>query len=258
MRNFKSLFVAKNQNSSNEYDLRFIHGLKAILIAIMCIGHAFCYLNVSMALPISPFRKYPSNMAEFLNFDLLSAFWEKIILMISTFFIISGFLTMYMTAKKMATRTNRVSSEHTRRPSAPPFLSWVGLRWLTLLPSMGGTLCLTIVAQYAGSGPLFHEQITDSYVNACHTHWWTHVLFINNFWPADRMCGINLWFIAASFQLHIALYLVVYLYFRCRGKTAAFVAAAGLAAVTCLLLVLFYSGVVGVPMIRSVVGFRFP
>lgn len=266
MRNFKSLFVAKgSEKSSNEYDLRFIHGLKAILIAIMCIGHAFCYLNVSMALPIAPFRKYPSNMADFLHFDLLSAFWEKIILMISVFFIISGFLTMYLTAKKVAQRANGhgrgvngESAHCSRRPSPPPLLSWVGLRWLTLLPSMGGTICLTIVAQYAGSGPLFHEQITDSYVDACHTHWWTHVLFINNFWPADQMCGINLWFIAASFQLHIALYLVVYLYFRCRGKTAAFVAAAALAAVTCFLLVLFYSGVVGVPLIKSVVGFRFP
>lgn len=263
VRNFKALFVGKhqsNKSSPNEHDLRFIHGLKSILIAIMCIGHSFCYLNVSISLPIAPWRKYPSNMADFLNFDLFSAFWEKIVLMISVFFIISGFLTMYLTAKKMAGREDGGSNcghKH-RQVSPPPLLPWIGLRWLTLLPSMVGTLCLTIVAQYVGSGPLFHEKITDSYVSACRRNWWTHVLFINNFWSADEMCGINLWFAAALFQLHIAAYIVVYLYFKCRSKTAAFIAAGALAGVTFLMLIFFYTGFVGVPLIRSVIGFRYP
>lgn len=228
----------------------------------MSIGHSFCYINVSMFLPIAPWRKYPSNMADFLNFEILSAFFEKIVLMISAFFIISGFLTMYMTAKKMAGRgksgRNDDCGHKHRKVSPPPLLPWIGLRWLTLLPSMGGTLCLTILAQYAGNGPLFHEKITDSYVAACRTNWWTHVLFINNFWPADQMCGINLWFAAALFQLHILTYIVVYLYFRCRSKTAAFVAAGALAGVSLLMLIFFFTGYVGVPLIRSVVGFRFP
>lgn len=265
VRNFNSLFVGKhqsNKSSANEHDLRFIHGLKSILIVIMCIGHSFCYVNVSMFLPMAPWRKYPSNMADFLNFDLLSAFWDKIVLMISVFFIISGFLTMYLTAKKMSGKEEKGGNSncgHKHRTSTPPpLLPWIGLRWLTLLPSMVGTLCLTIVAQYAGSGPLFHKNITDSYVAPCRYNWWTHILFINNFWPADQMCGINLWFAAALFQLHIIAYIVVYLYFRCRSKTPAFIAASVLAGITFFMLIFFYTGFVGVPLIKSVVGFRFP
>ena len=118
---------------------------------------------------------------------------------------------------------------------APYFFSYVLIRWLRLVPSVVAILCLTILLQKFGKGPLFHEQLTEPYVKPCYDYWWTHVLFINNFWTLDKMvrlistlilfhlpllrssvlqCGPNLWFIAADLQLHVLLYVVIFLYFR--------------------------------------------
>src|SRR5699024_9635612 len=100
--------------------------------------------------------------------------------MISMFLIISGFLFSYITLMKCK--------------EVPNAFQFIFLRWIFLLPSVVGTLCLTILFQYLGTGPLFHRSLTDPYVKPCYDYWWTHVLFINNFWTPDKMvCFLSLW-----------------------------------------------------------------
>ena len=70
---------------------------------------------------------------------------------------------------------------------APNLAAYTILRYLSLQPSIIATLCLTILFQRLGSGPLFHRSLTDPYVKPCYDYWWTHVLFINNFWTMDKM-----------------------------------------------------------------------
>lgn len=91
-------------------------------------------------------------------------------------FPLSGFLLTYFVL--------------TNAKKLPNFFLFVLLRWFRLAPSVVALICLYILSQKAGSGPYFHEKLTDAYVEPCKKNWWAHVLFVNNFLTLDQMVSI--------------------------------------------------------------------
>ena len=87
------------------------------------------------------------------------------------------------------------------------------LRWARLTPVLAFVILLyTMVVPYVGSGPFWHK-IGDS-SGACHTWWWTNLLYMNNFVPADyhAQCLPWTWYLANDTQMFAIMLPILYLY----------------------------------------------
>lgn len=201
--NMRSLFKveSKEKLSRHAFDLRFIHGMKAVIMLATVYVHSAIFLTIIHFSKVSPFTRFPTFFYQMeKTFGLFHGSFVQGFMLVDVFFNMSGFLVTYTVLSKAK--------------SVPNFFSYVFLRYLRLLPSVVAVVCLTILVQKAGKGPMFHEDLTKPFVEPCYQYWWAHVLFIHNFFTAEKMCGPNLWFIAADWQLHVLLYFVLFLYYR--------------------------------------------
>jgi peptidoglycan/LPS O-acetylase OafA/YrhL len=119
---------------------------------------------------------------------------------VDLFFALSGFLIMHLLVKDVK-----------RRKSLKIGL-FLWRRWLRLTPAYAACIVLQIMT---GTDALFH--------NSCKTHWWSNMLFINNypeqlgfkknFLEIDNCLGQS-WSIAVEFQFYLISPLVVLLTFH--------------------------------------------
>ncbi|KAG0411705.1 hypothetical protein HPB47_011154, partial [Ixodes persulcatus] len=98
-------------------------------------------------------------------------------------------------------------------------------RYLRITPGCLLALCFFTLVPLMGSGPIWREKIVPQ-VAACNQTWWAVALNVNNFIHADGMCLPSLWYISADWQLHCALFPLVFLLIRkpAFGGMAAFAA----------------------------------
>jgi peptidoglycan/LPS O-acetylase OafA/YrhL len=91
-------------------------------------------------------------------------------------------------------------------------------RFLRIAPLYFATiLFFWQVMAMAGNGPVFF-MYKDDYSGACTKYWWSHVLFINNFYPfsSDEQCLGWTWYLPNDMQFFLLLPLIVYLLYRWR------------------------------------------
>lgn len=77
-------------------------------------------------------------------------------------------------------------------------------------------LYITYGVRFSGSGPNWN--LYDYVLAPCEDHWWSNILFINNFYPnfgaQESMCLPWTWFIAIYMQLSLLLPFVLYIILR--------------------------------------------
>jgi peptidoglycan/LPS O-acetylase OafA/YrhL len=147
------------------------------------------------------FYVYYTNIISFSsNFTLLSANYA-----VDSFFFLSGFLSTHVLIRKMDKSKGRT----------PLFLS-IAARWLRLVPVYAFVIFFAWnVLPMAGTGPfwfIYEMEITDT----CRRYWWTHLLFINNFYPLKYtdQCLPWTWYLANDFQFFAIGTLLVKLHYR--------------------------------------------
>jgi peptidoglycan/LPS O-acetylase OafA/YrhL len=111
---------------------------------------------------------------------------------VDTFFVISGLLLAFGFCEK-----------EKKRPSKNLFVSLVkGIinRYLRIAP------CFMIVMLFAVSLSIFINDTSqfkslEDIEGNCKNYWYRNLLFIQNFYPIDKMCLSWSWYVAADFQL---------------------------------------------------------
>ena len=180
--NVRTLFEPESNfpppKGTENTSLPFLNGIKCLFTLCNLFVHSFGNLLLVFILPMSFFSAYPSFyqrtvMKPFGPFGIFSIQPHSPIAL-QAFFILSGFINTYVHLVKRK-----------RQPTS--FLLFARDKYLTFAPSVAATLCLTVLFQRLGSGPLFHPAITDTYVRPCTAYWWTHLAMINNFWNFDQM-----------------------------------------------------------------------
>ncbi|XP_034239983.1 nose resistant to fluoxetine protein 6-like [Thrips palmi] len=151
------------------------------------IGHRIIYLYGS------PLR----------NADFVEAVYSRLDRMvmlnggglITTFFVISGFLEAWLLLRHYA--------KH-RRFSVAFLVQQYVSRYLRLLPVTAVVLAIeTQWMQYMGSGPVW-GQVAGRVVRDCQQYWWTHLLFVNNYVAqGSTQCMIQTWFAATLLQMFL-------------------------------------------------------
>jgi len=126
---------------------------------------------------------------------------------VDVFFYISGFLVMYMLLKELNQKKGKIPwglFYFHRYWRLTPVFAFIMLVYTTLTPHMV-------------EGP-FKYQYRAAKTNLCVEHWWTNLLYINNFWPksSGQQCMGWTWFLANDMQFYIFTPIIAILFRRNR------------------------------------------
>ena len=130
---------------------------------------------------------------------------------VDTFFFLSGLLASYITLRKMATKNGRFS-----------ILRHYLHRYLRITPTVAFMLFFYwFLSMHLSDGPEYQATTgldSPRYQN-CEKYWWTHLLFINNFYPNSTAseCFKETWYLSTDMQFYLlSPLIIVLLYNNCR------------------------------------------
>ncbi|XP_037269308.1 nose resistant to fluoxetine protein 6 isoform X2 [Rhipicephalus microplus] len=201
-RNLKQLLTTEDVPSA----MQCLHGIRVITMFWVVLSQT--YLNVEFQ---------AVRGLKFLIPAVESLFFQVIVnglLAVDTFFFLSGLLLAMNVIRSL-------DKKNVKKQTLGIFL----YRYLRLTPGCMMLLCFFTLVPLLGSGPIWKEKILPE-VDACRRNWWAVLLNVNNFVHSERMCLPSLWYISADWQLHCALFLIVFLLMRkpAFGGMAAFAA----------------------------------
>jgi len=181
---------------SPQRNLACLGALRALSMFWIILGHTVLFQYTPVVGLVDAMTTVPSLLVSFYGQFLMNGNFA-----VDTFFFLSGLLTAYVYIQK-AQKGSRM----------PTVLEAIVLRWLRLTPLyaliVGFYACL---AKYLGSGPLWYRFVAE--IDNC-KYWWTHLLYINNFYPSDfhQQCLPWAWYLALDMQFFIIGTLLLKLY----------------------------------------------
>lgn len=201
-------------------ELEILNGIRVFSISFVILGHTYLY---SLRGPVS-------NPLEFLNWIEMFSFQIMLAApyIVDVFFWLSGFLGCYLMLELLKKRNGKNQ----------PYLLIMLHRFLRLTPLYFGTmLFFWYVMASVGNGPVFFTY-EDDYSGACDQFWWSHLLYINNFYPfnRDEQCMGWSWYLPNDFQFFLILPPLVWLCYRKRVF--------GIIAIGCLMLASFTTSII--------------
>jgi len=130
---------------------------------------------------------------------------------VDTFFLISGILMSYTTINKLRKGKTGAAAVATKAPL------FTFLRVLRLSPLYGFVIFFyATVVPHMGSGPIWYKMVHET--GLCRKNWWTNLLFINNFHPAEfhDTCMSWTWYLANDMQFFIIGLIMLFVYVNSR------------------------------------------
>eukprot|EP00795_Rhopilema_esculentum_P001639 gene1639-16106_t len=122
---------------------------------------------------------------------------------VDTFFLLSGLLVSYLCLK----RFDKYDGSSFLRYFSKKFMPQYYLhRFLRLTPSyMYVILFFIFIFPFCGDGPLWFEKSKGMEIQNCKKHWWTNLLYINNFYPTSmgNECIGWSWYLANDMQFYL-------------------------------------------------------
>ncbi|XP_054707054.1 nose resistant to fluoxetine protein 6-like [Uloborus diversus] len=198
--------------SKGSEELKVLHGLRALSMAWVMLGHTYIWLNFQL-LSGTNFIVHTFNSW---TFGPVMNAW----LSVESFFFLSGLLTSYAALKIMAKMKGRIN--------VPLYIL---RRYIRTTPSLLLLMGLAFFMPLVSSGPFWYERVEPE-LQSCRSNWWTSVLYISNWMGFQNICIHPTWFLSADFQLHvfsviflfifhrsqsIGLFLIVVVIFLCNG-----------------------------------------
>uniref|UniRef100_A0A336K189 CSON006028 protein n=1 Tax=Culicoides sonorensis TaxID=179676 RepID=A0A336K189_CULSO len=179
--NIKRLF----ENVASETD--FIHSIRVISEQAVVVIHIFVlFPRIGLEKPL---------LLECEAHQPYTAIFGSLVILIQNFFLLSGFLSFYLNAKKIIVQNEQL---HLR-----DFIMMILKRIVRLLPLMALMMFYNATLQLKfGSNPIYIDIMENEKKN-CRRNWWTNVMFINNIYRADEPCLQQTWHVAVEMQLFV-------------------------------------------------------
>jgi len=172
----------------NDKNLDILNGLRVFAIVWVILGHTYLYMLEG---PIQNATTWPFNLIDTPIMTIVMAAPYSV----DIFFWLSGFLGAYLLLTGMKKKKGRIE----------PYYGIVLHRVLRLWPMYAATLLLFWgVVKHLGDGPIFWSFV-DKFVNTCDKYWWSHLIFINNFYPGKDTdkCITWTWYLPNDFQFFL-------------------------------------------------------
>ncbi|XP_063626392.1 nose resistant to fluoxetine protein 6-like [Cydia splendana] len=163
--------------------LKIINGLRSLTMVCVFFSHSVLVLIVF-------YLKNPYFVENMFN-DPTKYILLNGTLVTYTFFVMSGFLLAF----------NFELHAEKHRVSLWEWPKGMVLRWLRLTPTYA-LIMFTVMTlmRHLGDGPQW-ELVVTSESDACHKHWWAHLLYIHNYLREDMPCFPQSWYLSADTQL---------------------------------------------------------
>ncbi|XP_077484855.1 nose resistant to fluoxetine protein 6-like [Amblyomma americanum] len=191
--NAEKLFSTGN---SSKDSLAVIHGIRALSMALIILGHMTEHTQHKMV-----FRN-ADTFAEELASNAAAQIVSSLVLVVDTFFFLTGLLVVYLTLNRM-------------KESGGKMNWWIFYlhRYWRLTPLIGlFSLFVAVYLPYCGDGPLWFDAISAG--RACKLNWWANFLYVQNFIPFEEMCLGYTWYAAVDFQLFLISPPIIYALYR--------------------------------------------
>ncbi|XP_039751373.1 nose resistant to fluoxetine protein 6-like [Pararge aegeria] len=186
LKNCRQLLVIKpNPNNINCLD-----GIRSLAIFWVIVGHVFYIIGFIPANPIDTVNWSQSYESLWITTATLT---------VDTFFLLSGLLLVYITAKKLTGRE--------LIKNLPFFYLNRLLRMFPLLAAV--VLYEASFSNRVADGPLWNRFMVNN-AHKCRTFWWTTLLHLQNFINPQQACVGVTWYLAIDVQLHILSPIVLY------------------------------------------------
>ncbi|KAK6620507.1 hypothetical protein RUM43_010798 [Polyplax serrata] len=184
---FSSFSIRQNgarllTTKTNSKHMAPIHGLRFLSICWVILGHR-CFFTAS------PSLLNLTDLVEELTKLYVQLFVQGI-LAVDTFFLIGGLLNSYH-LMDVLDKTGKF-----------PLFKYYIHRYIRLTPALAA-----IVLMYAtwyvliGDGPNWIS-MTKPWKELCVSHWWTTLLYINNYYNPTSQCAGHSWYLAVDMQLY--------------------------------------------------------
>lgn len=191
-------YIALVQRSDNRM-LSGLDGLRAFSMMWIVLSHTTLLVNLLGT-------DDQDALVDNLN-SLPQQFTLGASLAVDLFFFLSGLLTTFTLLKKM-----RKSSK-----TSFPVGKFILLRFLRLTPLYAFILFFyTYLIPYIASGPVWYRMLDD--ISLCRTHWWSNLLYINEFYPEtfNGTCMSWSWYLANDMFFFILGLIILYIYLHSR------------------------------------------
>ncbi|CAG9332897.1 unnamed protein product [Blepharisma stoltei] len=195
--NTKKLFVSRSQERLGKKDsMELLNSVRVLSISWVLNGHVLLMLYYVTV--ISNADTYIKEVSKSQYIIPLAGEFA-----VDTFFWVSGFLVTYLlihdinNSKKMNWLMIYV---HRYLRITPLYLFCILLFWA--------------LQKHIGNGPIFFTG--DIINNECKNHWWTNILYLNNFIPKGNGsgCFTTSWYLANDMQFFIITPPILYIYHR--------------------------------------------
>ncbi|XP_052126811.1 nose resistant to fluoxetine protein 6-like [Frankliniella occidentalis] len=183
-----------------ETEIHAIQGIRVLATIGVIAGHRAYFPLIGPVLNpawFEPTFRAPIEMV-FINGHII----------VASFFVISAFLE--------ARSWLKVFDEMVQISASYVILSLVS-RYLRLLPALAVMVAFEALwLEHLGSGPIWNQTVVKIASESCQTHWWTNLLFINNY--VHPGCLLHTWFLAAVMQMSMVAPLVMLAAHRCSRR----------------------------------------
>ncbi|XP_044739869.1 O-acyltransferase like protein-like [Chrysoperla carnea] len=160
-----------------------IYGLRFLTMSWIICGHRFF---MTMFFPVDNTLDILDWMTEMTSMVVVGGTFS-----VDTFFFISGLLVSFVFLKHM---------ENAKSFNLPIF--WIH-RYLRLTPSYGMTaLVYGTILYHFGNGPLWND-LMDLIQAPCYNHWWSVLLYLQNYINPGELCIVQTWYLMCDTQLYM-------------------------------------------------------
>ena len=180
-----------------QHKLSHIHGIRALAIIWVVVGHNSAYMQDSILMIFSHIARHPLDFSRLVNKSLWSNFLNNAYHAVQTFFFLSGFLLIsVLMNKKILKKTT--------------FKLFWGLRYIRFAIPLLGAIVIHKCISMLGNSPFNSPEIFNTTYRGCDDkHWWKQLFFYNNLIHPSDSCIYFAWYLCADLQIHLIGFLLV-------------------------------------------------
>jgi len=188
--NARRLFRTSNTTSDA---LDSLHGIRVVSMLWIVLTHTYL-LPIKSTMIYS--RKF-LHVSESYLFQFIVNGW----VLVDSFFFIGSLLVTFNQLRTLNRTDGKIN-----------LFRIVIARLIRISPSLWFVISFLFVLPLFVKGPLVHEYM-DHQLDYCRSGWYLNALFINNWFPYERICLLHSWYLSADFQMYVtSLFLIMVLY----------------------------------------------
>ncbi|XP_053699367.1 nose resistant to fluoxetine protein 6-like [Sabethes cyaneus] len=194
--NLAMLFKTEPKAEQKTDTLDCVYGIRSLLMLQIIVHHVHHALSTIPVTDDNARREYFDDAGGIISYRVTA-------LCADMFLVLSAMLLTYGIMKELTLNAGKLNV----------WKLWLH-RIVRIFPAYAMLVYFWIAfGEYFGEGPLYRHLVQPT-VDACNDHWWSAMLFVQNYVNPDRLCIAHTWYLSIDMQLYIITPLLVYILWK--------------------------------------------